>query len=177
MATIPWRGRRFFSSRIPVPVSGPIEVDSESSVGVGDRFAHQAKAQLEACVHASRAGIEVVPVGNKSNREHNLIGSEPSSTRAAADAAVKALGWTRPYYCDADHINLQTVERFLASCDFYTIDVADFIAKKADIGGMRVVGGKGSSLPSTRSASVAFQKPDAKRRNVLILRCRNQRPA
>lgn len=31
---------------------------------------------------------------------------------------------------------------------------------------------------SARSASVAFQKPDAKlRRNVLILRCRNQRPA
>jgi tagaturonate epimerase len=101
------------------------------SVGVGDRFAHQAKAQLEACVCASQAGVEVVPVWNKSNREHNLIGSEPSSTRAAADAAVKALGWTKPYYCDADHINLQTVERFLGSCDFYTIDVADFIGKKA----------------------------------------------
>lgn len=101
------------------------------SVGVGDRFAHQAKAQLEACVRALRAGVEVVPVWNKSYREHNLMGSEPSSTRAAADAAVKALGWTKPYYCDADHINLQSVGRFLASCDFYTIDVADFINKKA----------------------------------------------
>ena len=101
------------------------------SLGVGDRFAHQAKAQLGACFLASGAGVEVVPVWNKSNREHNLIGSEPSSTRVAADAAVKALEWTKPYYCDADHINLQTVERFLASCDFYTIDVADFIAKKA----------------------------------------------
>lgn len=107
------------------------------SVGVGDRFAHQATAQLEACICASRAGVEVVPVWNKSNREHNLIGSEPSSTRAAADAAVKALGWTKPYYCDADHINLQTVERFLGSCDFYTIDVADFIAKKADPSAIR----------------------------------------
>ena len=102
------------------------------SVGVGDRFAHQAKAQLEACLRALRAGVEVVPVWNKSNREHNIIGSEPSSTRAAADAAVKALQWTKPYYCDADHINLQTVERFLASCDFYTIDVADFIGRKTD---------------------------------------------
>jgi hypothetical protein len=102
------------------------------SIGVGDRFAHQAKAQLEACLRASRAGVEVIPVWNKSNREHNLIRSEPSSTRAAADAAVKALGWTKPYYCDADHINLQTVERFLGSCDFYTLDVADFIGKKAD---------------------------------------------
>ncbi|MHB8218211.1 MAG: tagaturonate epimerase family protein [Candidatus Sulfotelmatobacter sp.] len=102
------------------------------SVGVGDRFARQAKAQLAACLRASRAGVEVVPVWNKSNREHNIIGSEPSSTRAAADAAVKALQWTKPYYCDADHINLQTVERFLASCDFYTIDVADFIGRKTD---------------------------------------------
>ena len=102
------------------------------SIGVGDRFAHQARAQLEACVQALRAGVEVIPVWNKSNREHDLIGSEPSSTRAAADTAVKALKWTKPYYCDADHINLRTVERFLASCDFYTIDVADFIGKEAD---------------------------------------------
>ena len=102
------------------------------SVGVGDRFLHQAKAQLAACIRASRAGVEVVPVWNKSNREHDLIGSEPASTRAAADAAVKALAWTGPYYCDADHINLQTVARFLPCCDFYTIDVADCIARKAD---------------------------------------------
>ena len=102
------------------------------SIGVGDRFGHQAKAQLEACVGASQAGVDVIPVWNKSNREHTIIGSEPSSTRAAADTAVKALEWTKPYYCDADHINLQTVERFLVPCDFYTIDVADFIAQKAD---------------------------------------------
>ena len=102
------------------------------SIGVGDRFAHQAKAQLEACVRASRAGVDLIPVWNKSHREHAIIGSEPSSTRAAADSAVKALAWTKPYYCDADHINLQTVERFLVPCDFYTIDVADFITQKAD---------------------------------------------
>ena len=57
------------------------------SVGVGDRFAHQAKAQLQACVNALNHGIEVVPVWNKSNREHQIIGSEPTSVRQAADAA------------------------------------------------------------------------------------------
>ncbi|MGC2548585.1 MAG: tagaturonate epimerase family protein [Silvibacterium sp.] len=102
------------------------------SLGVGDRFAHQAKAQLEACILASKHGIEVTPVWNKSNREHTIIGSEPSSTRQAADAAVQALRWTKPYFCDADHINLGTVDRFLAPCDFYTIDVADFIGKPAE---------------------------------------------
>ena len=102
------------------------------SIGVGDRFAHQAKAQLQACIEAAQAGVEVIPVWNKSNREHNIIGSEPSETRAAADAAVKALGWKKPYFCDADHINLTTVDRFLAPCDFYTIDVADYIGKPAE---------------------------------------------
>jgi tagaturonate epimerase len=101
------------------------------SLGVGDRFAHQAKPQLEACILSSRQGIEVTPVWNKSNREHDIIGSEPSSARAAVDAAVQALHWTRPYYCDADHVDLRTVGRFLASCDFYTIDVADAIGRPA----------------------------------------------
>jgi tagaturonate epimerase len=102
------------------------------SVGTGDRFAHQAKAQLQACLQALAKGVEVVPVWNKSNREHTIIGSEPASTRQAADAAVKALGWKLPYYCDADHITTQTVDRFLAPCDFFTIDVADFIGQPAE---------------------------------------------
>ncbi len=102
------------------------------SVGVGDRFAHQAKAQLQACILAAEAGAEVVPVWNKSNREHTIIGSEPSATRAAADAAVKELGWAKPYFLDADHINLKTVHRFLDPCDFFTLDVADLIGQAAE---------------------------------------------
>lgn len=102
------------------------------SLGVGDRFAHQAAAQLKACVLAAQHGTEVIPVWNKSNREHATIGSEPSTTRAAADAAVKALRWQKPYHVDADHIRLETVDRFLPHSDFYTIDVADWIGKHAD---------------------------------------------
>jgi hypothetical protein len=101
------------------------------SIGVGDRFTHQATAQLRACMLASGAGVDVIPVWNKSNREHTIIGSHPASVRAAADAAAKKLAWALPYYCDADHINLSTVDRFLTACDFYTIDVADFIGKPA----------------------------------------------
>ena len=101
------------------------------SVGTGDRFAHQAKAQLQACMKALESGVEVVPVWNKSNREHTIIGSEPFSARQAADAAVKALAWKLPYFLDADHITLATVDRFLDPCDFFTIDVADFIGQPA----------------------------------------------
>ncbi len=101
------------------------------SVGVGDRFAHQAEAQLEACLLAAKHGVDVIPVWNKSNREHNIIGSEPSSIRNAADSAVRKLGWTKPYHVDADHINFETVDRFLDASDFYTIDVADWIGKPA----------------------------------------------
>lgn len=99
------------------------------SIGTGDRFAHQAEAQLKACIMALDNGIEVIPVWNKSNREHTIIGSEPGSARDSADAAVKALGWSRAYFCDADHITLQTLDRFLDACDFYTIDVADSIGQ------------------------------------------------
>ena len=101
------------------------------SVGVGDRFAHQATAQLKACQMAAEAGVVVSPVWNKSNREHTIIHSEPSETRAAADEAVRKAGWTTPYFCDADHINVTTVDRFLQPCDFFTLDVADQIGKQA----------------------------------------------
>src|ERR1700722_5711614 len=84
------------------------------SLGVGDRFAHQAKAQLRACQMAEAAGAVVLPVWNKSNREHTVVGSEPDSVRMAADEAVRELSWKHPYFVDADHIGIATVERFLA---------------------------------------------------------------
>ena len=101
------------------------------SIGVGDRFAQQAAAQLHACVLAAGLGVEVIPVWNKSNREHLIIGSDPATVRAAAAAAVKELDWGRPWHVDADHIRLETVDRFLPYADFYTIDVADSIGKPA----------------------------------------------
>src|SRR2546421_12291853 len=102
------------------------------SLGVGDRFAHQAKPQLRACLMAAQQGVEVIPVWNKSNREHTTIGSQPATTRAAADSAVKALNWHKPYHVDADHIRRETVDKFVPHADFYTIDVADWIGKPAD---------------------------------------------
>lgn len=104
---------------------------SKYSLGMGDRFAQQAAAQLQACVLAGQAGVKLVPVWNKSNREHVIIGSEPASVRAAAVAAVQQLGWQQPWHVDADHIRLETVDRFIPHSDFYTIDVADSIGKPA----------------------------------------------
>ena len=97
------------------------------SFGVGDRFGQQARAQLQAFIRLAEQGVEVVPVWNKSNREHTFIGSEPQSVRDAAQTAVTALGWQRGWHVDADHIRLATVGRFLPCSDFFTIDVADSI--------------------------------------------------
>jgi hypothetical protein len=44
---------------------------------------------------------------------------------------VDTCRWQGPYYGDADHIGLATVDRFLSSSDFFTIDVADYIGKPA----------------------------------------------
>ena len=103
---------------------------SKYSFGIGDRFAHQGVNQLKALVAAEKKfGVHFTPVWNKSNREHTIVGTEPMSTRQEADAAVKALGYRDAYFCDADHINLSNVDKFIDACDFFTIDVADFIGK------------------------------------------------
>jgi len=104
------------------------------SMGVGDRFAQQGKAQLSAMRQALQLGTEVVPVWNKSNREHQIIGTKPESVRREADEAVNALGWDRSYHVDADHIGLKTVDGFMAASDFFTIDVADFTGKSVEEG-------------------------------------------
>ena len=101
------------------------------SFGVGDRFAHQAQAQRAAFERLAAEGVVVAPVWNKSNREHSFIGSEPASVRTAAAAAVAARRWPHPWFVDADHIRLETVDRFLESSDFFTIDVADSIGSPA----------------------------------------------
>ncbi len=102
------------------------------SFGTGDRFGKEGLAQLEALVEINRLGVPVVPVWNKSNREHSIIGSTPAHTSAAAAAAVAAGRYTGSYYIDADHINLETVDRFISSSNFFTIDVAHFIGRKPD---------------------------------------------
>jgi hypothetical protein len=99
------------------------------SIGIGDRFGCQGAAQLVALERAAARGLPLVPVWNKSEREHLIVGTGPEHQRRAADEAVRARGWDRAYYVDADHIGMETVDRYLPWCDFYTIDVADFIGK------------------------------------------------
>ena len=71
----------------------------------------------------------MTPTWNKSHREHLTVGTQPPSVRDAADAAVSELGWMRPYYVDADHINLDTVDGYVDTSDFFTLDVAYAIGK------------------------------------------------
>ena len=104
------------------------------SFGTGDRFGHEGVAQLQALLKAEKEfGVSFVPVWNKSNREHQIVGTEPIQTRKEADAAVKALGYTGQYFVDADHINLTNVDRFMEASDFFTIDVADYIGKQGSV--------------------------------------------
>lgn len=101
------------------------------SMGIGDRFAHQGKAQLSAFLKAKAAGVDIVPVWNKSFREHSIIHTEPASVRVEADSAVAACGWAGEYHVDADHIGLKNVDLFVEASSFFTLDVADFTGKSA----------------------------------------------
>jgi hypothetical protein len=104
------------------------------SFGIGDRFGREGAAQLRAIQAINRDGFPVVPVWNKSNREHELTGTTQDSVRREADEAVKECGWTDGYYVDADHITMNSVDRFIEHSDFFTIDVAHFIGKAPDAG-------------------------------------------
>ena len=104
------------------------------SFGIGDRFSHEGEAQLKAVMRASKEfGIDIVPVWNKSNREHQIVNTQPSDTRHEADAAVKVSGYDGQYFVDADHINMNNVDRFIDASDFFTIDVADYIGKPVPV--------------------------------------------
>jgi hypothetical protein len=102
------------------------------SIGLGDRFGHQGAAQLKAIMKASEKRIDITPVWNKSNREHITIGTHPADVRIEADSVTKSEGFSKAYFVDADHINLDTVDRFIESSDFFTIDVASYIGRKAE---------------------------------------------
>ena len=111
---------------MPMPTS-----ISKYSMGVGDRFGLEGAAQLRAFQAAKDRGVTSTPVWNMSNREHSLIGTRPEDVRVEADAAVKACQWSDPYFVDADHIGLHTVDKFIGASDLFTIDVADSIGKSA----------------------------------------------
>jgi hypothetical protein len=102
------------------------------SIGMGDRFGHQGHAQLRAIIEAGNRGIEITPVWNKSNREHMIIGTQPSDVRIEADTVTRSAGFKKQYFVDADHISFENVDKFISSSDFFTIDVASYIGKRAD---------------------------------------------
>ena len=87
---------------------------------------------MKAIIKAKEKGIPIVPVWNKSNREHQIIHSSPGDTRIEADSAVSALRWQDPYFVDADHINLHTVDAFIDHSDFFTLDVAESIGGEVE---------------------------------------------
>ncbi|MBI5010592.1 MAG: hypothetical protein HZB98_13305, partial [Bacteroidia bacterium] len=80
---------------------------------------------------ADSRGIQITPVWNKSNREHSIIGTVPGDVRTEADTVTKKAGYKKAYFVDADHINLDTVDKFIESSDFFTIDVASYIGLTA----------------------------------------------
>ncbi len=102
------------------------------SFGIGDRFGLQGKALLSAIIEAEKMGVRLTPVWNKSYREHLIVDSKPEDARREADEAVQALGWSAPYFVDADHVNPHNVRLFIQAADFFTVDVAEALNKSVD---------------------------------------------
>ncbi len=101
------------------------------SIGTGDRFGCQGKAQLKAVIKAKEDNLDIAIVWNKSYREHMIIGTKPADVLNEAQASVKELDWNGDYYVDADHVSFSNIDMFIDYCNFFTLDVADFIGQKA----------------------------------------------
>jgi len=101
------------------------------SFGTGDRFGKEGQAQLKAIQEINKLGFNVVPVWNKSFREHSIVHTSPADVKTEAAEAVKLNGWKGNHYIDADHIGMATVDAFMQSSNFFTIDVAHFIGQPA----------------------------------------------
>jgi hypothetical protein len=101
------------------------------SFGNGDRFGLQGDAQLAALIKGAEQLPGLAIVWNKSQREHDIVGTSQADVRFEADQAVQAADWHGDYHVDADHIGLDTVNEFIGPSDFFTLDVADFIGVPA----------------------------------------------
>jgi hypothetical protein len=97
------------------------------SFGIGDLFGRQGEALLAAFIESDRLGAEITPVWNKSPREHINTGTMPASVRQEAKGAAESMLWQKSWFVDADHIKQKTVDEFIESCDFFTLDVSDYI--------------------------------------------------
>ncbi|HKK61653.1 MAG TPA: tagaturonate epimerase family protein [Bacteroidales bacterium] len=109
-----------------------MKIIEKYSFGIGDRFTMQGEAQLSAILEANKAGIPVVPVWNKSDREHQIVKTQPADTRKEAENAIQQLNYSNNWYVDADHINLSNVDQYTDSSNFFTLDVADFIGQEPE---------------------------------------------
>lgn len=103
------------------------------SIGTGDRFGCQGKAQLEAIIKAQENGIDIAIVWNKSHREHLITNTSPGDVLKEAQNAVEELNWKGTYHIDADHVGLSNINLFIDSSDYFTLDIAEYIDKKASI--------------------------------------------
>jgi tagaturonate epimerase len=96
---------------------------------MGDRFCASGQGPVARLrPRGPGAGRGITPVWNKSNREHTIIGSEPPAS-APPPPGRQGTRLEKKWHVDADHIRLETVDKFLGSSDFFTVDVADSIGK------------------------------------------------
>jgi hypothetical protein len=101
-------------------------------IGVGDRFSHEAEAQSRSCILAAEQGMDVVPVWNKSNREHLITGSGPPLDAYRSGRCCQEARLDKAPLRGCRSHQPKTYERFVAPYNFFTIDVAVEIGQKSD---------------------------------------------
>ena len=148
------------------------------SLGVGDRFAHQARGAAAGVPEGScarrrgRAGLEQVQPRAQDHR-HSQPAERPRGGRRGGARAAAGSGRTSSMPTTS---RLATVDRFLAPCDFFTLDVADFIGAPPAPGAVDGVRRAASGAASARIAVAGIAEPSRDRRAEAAARTAAQVP-
>ena len=101
------------------------------SFGFGDRFSLHGQAFINAINEAQKNGIDVFPVWNKSHTEYKRTLDTPAQMSASVKNLLAKSAWSNAYGLDADHVTSENIDNYIDHCDYFTIDVSNYIRKLA----------------------------------------------
>jgi len=101
------------------------------SFGFGDRFSLHGHAFVKAIKELQANGINIFPVWNKSHTEYKSTADTPKQMYLSIKNCAQEASLNQGFGFDADHVTMENIDRYIADCDYFTIDVSNYIRKLA----------------------------------------------
>ncbi len=113
-----------------MPVTNPVTLGLKKSFGFGDRLGLAGPGHIAALKKSNFAGI----IAQQSIREMTRTHRTPDEVMQAAQKAIEAARYDKPWGADADHLKTEADVKYTADAGFcfFTIDPSEFVVNEAD---------------------------------------------